>query len=87
MTQEQLAELTGMSAANLSRIEKGEQDYTQSVLEAVSKALNVDIISLLTRRPKEGEHIWPIWQAATPDQRQQISEIARTITRPPSRQQ
>lgn len=80
-TQEKLADMVDMSAANLSRIEKGEQDYTQSVLEAIATALRVDASALLSRRPNEGDDIWPIWEAADAVQRAQIAEIAKTITR------
>lgn len=81
MTQEQLAEKVGMSAANLSRIEKGEQDYTQSVIESIAEALDTDVAALLTRKPKEDEPIWRVWSEATPSQRRQIVEIGKTITR------
>ncbi len=45
-----------MSHANIGRIEKGEQPYTQDFLEAAARALDVDPADLLTKDPtKEGE--------------------------------
>lgn len=45
-----------MSHANIGRIEKGEQPYTQDFLEAAARALEVEPADLLTKDPtKEGE--------------------------------
>ena len=45
-----------ISHASLGRIEKGEQPYSQPILEALSIALNVSVSSLLEVNPeKEGE--------------------------------
>jgi transcriptional regulator with XRE-family HTH domain len=80
LTQEQLAEATGMSTASLSRLETGEQDYTGSTLELLAKALETDVTSLLSRKPSEDEPISQIWAAASPAQRRQIVQISKTIT-------
>lgn len=47
-----------MSHANIGRIEKGDQPYTQDFLEAAAKALNISPSDLLSVDPtKEGEVI------------------------------
>lgn len=81
LTQEQLAARVEMSTANLSRIEKGQQDYTQAVLEALADALQTDPASILIRDPTDEEAIWSIWDQALPGQRRQLVEIAKTITK------
>lgn len=86
LTLEQLAERIGdMVASNLSMLERGQRGYTQNTLESIAEALNTTVAALLTRKPSDEEDIWPIWEAATLVQRQQISEIAKTITRTNSR--
>lgn len=81
LTQEQLAERISASTANLSRVESGQQNYTQGMLEAIAEALQTDAASLLMRNPASDEAIWSIWDSAKPGQRQQIIEIAKTITK------
>lgn len=47
-----------LSHASLARIEKGEQPYSQDILEALSVALNTSISSLIEIDPtKDGEVI------------------------------
>lgn len=78
-TQGELAAMVGTSTANISRIERGSQDYTQSLLEAIARALDVDRGSLLMRNPNNSEEIWRLWGIATPEQRRQLIAIAKTI--------
>lgn len=82
LTQEQLAEKTGMSPGNISLIERGLQNYTQETLEAIAHALKCEPADLLSRGPDDPEGFTPIWERATRGQRQQIVEIAKTITKP-----
>jgi transcriptional regulator with XRE-family HTH domain len=82
LTQEQLAERLGdMVPSNLSMLERGLRGYVQPTIERIAEALGTDVASLLTRGPKESEGLWTIWDQAKPVQRQQIIEIAKTITR------
>lgn len=73
-----VAEQFDMSAAQLSRIERGLSPYTQDFLELAAGAYGTDPASLLMRRPGRDE-IWSIWQQAGTGQRQTIIEIAKTI--------
>jgi len=47
MTQEQLAEKSGVSRTYLARLETGRQDPTLSTLEKLATALKVDVAKLL----------------------------------------
>ncbi len=81
LTQQQLADRLGSSKASISRIENGEQPYTQDFLEAAAEALRTDPASLLMRNPKSKEAIWSIWENAKEGERKMIVEIARTVTK------
>jgi len=47
MTQEELAEITGIAAATLSRIENNLHNPSISTLKALTKALDVDVTEIL----------------------------------------
>jgi transcriptional regulator with XRE-family HTH domain len=83
MTLEQLAERIsdGMGASALSMLERGKRRYTQESLENIATALVTTPTALLGRRPNDAEDIWLLWENATSDQRAQIAEIAKTITK------
>lgn len=63
MTLEQLAGRVGMTASNLSMLERGERGYTQESLEAIAKALGTDVPSLFLLEPGRPETIWT-WLAS-----------------------
>ena len=79
LTLEQLADRVGSTHVSLSRIERGLQPYSQTLLEALADALQTDVASLLMRDPTDSEALWSIWDQANPGERQMIVEIARTI--------
>lgn len=79
MTLERLAERLETSAASLSRIEKGEQPYTQDYLEALAEALSTDPASLIMRDPTQPEGIWSLWEHAKPGEKRQIEAVVRAI--------
>ena len=84
MTLEIAAALAGMTAGNLSALERGAQGYTQRALEALATAYDTDPASLLSVAPTEPEAdaIWSsIWDRATPDERRMLVAIAETILR------
>jgi len=70
-----------MSHAQLGRIERGLQPYSQGVLEAIADALETDLASLLVRDPSRDEEIWLAWEQANSEQRKLIANIANTIMR------
>lgn len=79
LTLERLADRVGTSHASLSRVERGLQDWKESLLRAIAEALDTDMVSLLIRNPSDPEGIWSIWDQATPVQKRQIVEVARTL--------
>lgn len=68
------------SKSTLSRLENGKQAYTQPILEAIAKALNLDPEDLIMRRP--GEPIWSIMdnlKRMDPGEQEQIARIVATF--------
>jgi transcriptional regulator with XRE-family HTH domain len=55
LTQAQVADLVGTSTANISRIESGDQAYTQDMLEGIARALEVSPASLIASGPDGGD--------------------------------
>jgi len=79
---DELAEKAGMSNANVSAIENQKQGYSAESLEKLAHALDIDKGILLTVDPGAVGSIWPLWTAATPAQRAQLTEIAKTLIKP-----
>ena len=50
-TQEELAEMIGLTAPSISQLETGKQGFTDSTLEAIAEALNCGPGDLLMRNP------------------------------------
>jgi transcriptional regulator with XRE-family HTH domain len=78
LTVRQLAERLKTSAASISRLEMGDQPYSQEVLEAIADALACEPQDLISRKPGT-ETMWSLWEQAKPDERETITELARTI--------
>ena len=79
LTLERLADRLGMTAGNLSQLERGNQGYTQNTLEALAHALQTDVASLLMRNPEDSEGLWSLWDQAKPGERQMLVGIAKTV--------
>jgi transcriptional regulator with XRE-family HTH domain len=79
LTQDDLAERLETSKASISRIEAGQQAYTQDFLEACADALRTDPASLLMRDPTDQEAMWSIWDKAKVGERKMIENIVRTV--------
>lgn len=71
----------GLSHSQLSRIERGEQPYSQAILEAAADAYGTDPASLLMRNPKDPDAIWSIWDQALPGERLIILDTAQAVIR------
>jgi transcriptional regulator with XRE-family HTH domain len=78
LTLEEAAELAGMTAGNISAMERGAQGYTQDGLEALARAYQCEPAQLLMVDPINSD-IWSIWEHAKVGDRQKIVEIAKTI--------
>jgi transcriptional regulator with XRE-family HTH domain len=79
LTLEELAAQIDMSAGHLSMLERGERGYTQETLESIAKTLGTTTAALVGQDPKDPEGLWAVWSAATPLQRKQIVEIAKSL--------
>lgn len=53
MTQDSLAELTGLTPSSISQLENGKQGFTQNTLEALAEALDCKPGDLLQNHPSE----------------------------------
>lgn len=79
LTLERLADRVGMTAGNLSQLERGNQGYIQETMEGLAHALQTDVASLLMRDPTDSEALWSIWDQAKPGERQMLVDIAKTV--------
>jgi transcriptional regulator with XRE-family HTH domain len=78
-SQEQLAEMLGVTHSAISQLETGRVNYTQPMLEALAEALNAAPGFIVAVNPLVGGGMWSIWEKARPAQRTQIEAIAQTI--------
>jgi len=78
---DRIGEITGegLTHGQLSRIERGEQPYSQAILEAAADVYMTDPASLLMRDPSDPGAIWSIWDQAKPGERRMIEDIAKTV--------
>lgn len=81
LTQEQMAERVGIDKSYLSKIENGRKRYDQPFLEAASEVLNCTPADLIERDPSTSARIWEIYDRMNAAQREQLVEIARTLSR------
>lgn len=81
MTLETASDAAGMTAGNLSAMERGAQGYTQAGLEALAEAYNCEPAHLLMVDPSRDDAMWSIWERAKEGERQMIQEVAKTIAK------
>lgn len=81
LTLEQAAERAGMTAGNLSAMERGAQGYTQAGLEALAGAYNTEPGMLLNVDPTKDDAMWSIWDKAKPGERRMIIDLAKTVVK------
>lgn len=81
LTLERAAELSGMTAGNISAMERGAQGYTQDGLERLAEAYRCNPAQLLTVNPEDDDAIWSLWDKAKEPQREKIVDYARFITK------
>jgi transcriptional regulator with XRE-family HTH domain len=75
------AEGYALSAGQLSRIERGDQAYTQDLLEPLARVLDCSPDELISRDPSAPLDIMDIYHSLLPAQQTQLVEIAKTIKR------
>jgi len=79
LTQERLAERTGLSQGMISQLENGQSDYTGGMLELLADALRCDPPDLVMRDPLDPEGIWSIWDRLKPAQRRQAVRLLKAL--------
>lgn len=77
LTQEQLAERIGTTAASVSRIETGARDYSQAYLEAAAEALSCEVRELF--RPPDEPSIDDLLSGAPDATKRQARAILETL--------
>lgn len=60
-TQEEAAEIIGVTAPSISQLETGKQGFTDSTLEALATAYTCQPGDLLMRNPLDVDAPWSIW--------------------------
>lgn len=80
MTLERVAELSGMTAGNISAMERGDQGFTPGGLQALADVYKTSPGWLLEVNPLEdGDGLMSMLGQATDKERKMIAEIAKTI--------
>lgn len=71
-TLEEVAKAIGMTGSNLAKIEKGDQPYTQPVLEGAARFYNVNPWDLLNRPPGTKERLPDAMAGLTEDEKAEV---------------
>ena len=77
----QVAEALTMTHGQLSRIERGDSPYNQTLLEALADIYACEPVDMLIRNPADPVSIWSIWDNAKPGERRQIVDLALVVTK------
>jgi len=81
MTQDQLAERSGVTQGMISHLENGNTDFTGNMLERLAFALQCEPPDLIMRDPTDSEAPWTIWETLKPAERRQAVEILKALKR------
>lgn len=79
LTLVRLAERVGMSQPSLSRIERGDQPYSQPVLEALADALSCEPADLIGRLPGAPSELTLLINRVTPEQLETVTTVLRAL--------
>lgn len=79
LTQEQLAEVVGVTHGAISQLERGETGYTQPMLEALADAMHCQPADLIMRDPTQVGAPWSIWDALQPAEREKALDYMRFL--------
>ena len=82
LTQERLAARIGISAPSLSRIERGDQPYSQPILEALADALGCEPAALIMRAPPNSQQyeLWTVIQGMNEEDRARAAAVLKALT-------
>lgn len=79
LTQEELADLVGVTPPSISQLERGLQGFTDSTLEALAEALACKPGDLLMRNPLDEDAPWSIWDHLKPEQKRSAMLFIRAM--------
>lgn len=81
LTQEELAEMVGLTPSSISQLEGGKQGFSDTTLIALAKALECSPGDLLMRNPLDDDPAeWSIWEdVKRSSQRDQIVAVVKTM--------
>ncbi len=79
LNQEQLAEMAGISQAQVSRAEKCDDGVTLGKLKAIAAALDVPLQDLFIDRSRTEHEIVQMYRRLNPDQQAVWLELSRTF--------
>jgi transcriptional regulator with XRE-family HTH domain len=79
LSQQQLADLAGLSKPYVSEVERGLKGYTQPTLFALAKALDCEPIDLLLTDPEAPLQFWQAWRDVPPENREQAVAVLKTF--------
>ena len=67
------------SHANIDRIEKGVQPYSQEILEAIAVALDVTVLDLLSVNPAKNGEIVDLLNALSPENKEAAMKMLKSL--------
>lgn len=79
LSQEQLAEKAETTGATISRLERGEQPYSQALLEKLADVLGCRDIDLLSRDPGPADKILAILNGMSPDSQSRALAVLQAL--------
>lgn len=82
LTQETLAERAEVSTATISRLENGNQIYTQPLLERLAEALGCEASDIIVRMPPGSTDydLWEVIHGMTDEERRRAVNVLKAIT-------
>jgi transcriptional regulator with XRE-family HTH domain len=84
LTQAELAQAMGISRPYLTKVERGDRRYDQSILEAAASALGCTVDDLIARDPAESAELADIWNVMTPAQQTRALAVLRATFNAPA---
>lgn len=79
LTQEQLAEKSGLSESSISQLEKFKQGYSVPTLEKIAAALDCRPGDLLSRDPLADAELWETWARLKPETKRRAAKLLRAL--------
>lgn len=81
-TQEELAEIVGVTPSSISQLETGKQGFSDTTLLALANALACNPGDLLMRNPLDADAPWSLWdqvKKSSPSKRREIVAVVETM--------